>query len=327
MPRMRFNFTSYIFFRLHFSHALTLEPKVHNSFQFSRSVTEVEWSPDGKYMLVNLGIDLNHLNYSPRLNLIEVASGETVIVQKESEGTRNINASGIGWLMDSKRFLTFQPDGTAYVWNLNGDITQEFDLDLKIHTCKMVPGQDAAIVSTKDGKVVIFTLEDGQIRLLTTLEDQPTAMRISPDLHYVALPMKSDKNLCRQAQILILDFHSGTLLRTLASESFFNEDFVIMPSFFGPNYTILCTGSENGTVNYWDIETGEFIMAREEHSQHTGSTVFHPSIPGFMASCGDDCHIFLWVTKDLGRELQEEDEKWLNSRRNSVLPIDIKKGW
>ncbi|KAF8925075.1 hypothetical protein BGZ58_001159 [Dissophora ornata] len=268
----------------------TLEPKVHNSFQFSRSVTEVEWSPDGKYMLVNLGIDLNHLNYSPRLNLIEVASGETVIVQKESEGTRNINASGIGWLMDSKRFLTFQPDGTAYVWNLNGDITQEFDLDLKIHTCKMVPGQDAAIVSTKDGKV-------------------------------------SDKNLCRQAQILILDFHSGTLLRTLASESFFNEDFVIMPSFFGPNYTILCTGSENGTVNYWDIETGEFIMAREEHSQHTGSTVFHPSIPGFMASCGDDCHIFLWVTKDLGRELQEEDEKWLNSRRNSVLPIDIKKGW
>ncbi|KAF9895626.1 Dipeptidyl peptidase 2, partial [Lobosporangium transversale] len=135
-------------------------------------------------------------------------------------------------------------------------------------------------------------------------------------------------DLCRPAQILIYDFASLTFMRALEADSYINEMFKIMPTFGGPHYEMLCAGSENGKIHFWDVETGELITVLEEHSKHSGCTAFHPTTSGLMASCSDDNHIILWVTKDLCRSLQDEDEKWMESRRIEVKPppINIKKG-
>lgn len=63
----RFLFTlSFVFFfnpcmRTILTHPQTLEPTVHQSIQFQRTVTQIVWSSDSKYLLINLGLDVNSI--------------------------------------------------------------------------------------------------------------------------------------------------------------------------------------------------------------------------------------------------------------------------
>ena len=43
------------------THPQTLEPTVHQSIQFQRTVTQIVWSSDSKYLLINLGLDVNSI--------------------------------------------------------------------------------------------------------------------------------------------------------------------------------------------------------------------------------------------------------------------------
>ncbi|KAF9194771.1 WD repeat-containing protein 26 [Haplosporangium sp. Z 11] len=308
---------------------LTPEPKVHKSLQFSRSITHVEWSPNSKYLFVNLGFDTGTPGYVPEFSLIDVATGEIVLTRRHHSDEQEIHVNGIGWLGDSERFVTAPQDGMIYVWNLKGEVVQEVDIgkDKNVEKMCMIPELNAAAIVTNDNKVEIISFDGKETRHVEHMSDRPTAMAVSPDHSYLSITIKSDASLCRTAQILIYDFQTLTFLRALEAYSYVNERFVIMPSFCGPHGEIICAGSENGKVQFWDVETGEVIMVLEEHSKHSGWVTFHPTVPGMMATCSDDSHIILWVTKDLSRALQDEDEKWLENRRNALPPIDIKKGW
>ncbi|KAI1311618.1 WD repeat-containing protein 26 [Mortierella claussenii] len=311
---------------------ITPEPTIYKTFQFSRTITHVEWSPDSKYLLVNLGFDMGRPGYQTEFSLINIASGEVVFTRKHRDGPRDVPVNAIGWMTDSKRFITATPDGLLYVWNLKGEVVDEKDLgeDRFVDKMCMVPGQNAAVISTNDNKVEVFSFEGEETRHVDTMTERPAAMLISPDGSYLSISTKANADLCRPAQILIYDFTTLTFLRALEADSYVNEMFIIMPTYCGPHFEILCAGSENGKLHFWDVETGEMILVLEEHSKHSGWSAFHPTMPGLMASCSDDNHIILWVTKDLSRALQDEDEKWLECRRTDATllpPIDIKKGW
>lgn len=79
-----------------------------------------------------------------------------------------------------------------------------------------------------------------------------------------------------------------SFLKFFEADTYTNEAFMIIPSFVGPNQELLCAGSESGKLNFWDIESGEFIAVLEEHSMHAGCTAANPLHPGMMASCSDD---------------------------------------
>ncbi|KAG0047368.1 hypothetical protein BGZ83_007570 [Gryganskiella cystojenkinii] len=272
---------------------MTPEPRIYKTFQYSRSVTHVEWSPDSQYLLVNLGFDALTPGYAPEFYLIEIATGEVVLTTRHKDDNKDIHVNAIAWLPDSKRFVTAPQHGLVCIWNLKGEVVDEFSIgdNTKISKICMIPDQNAAVICTSDCTGVT--------------------------------------SLCRPAQILIFDMESMALVRTLEADTYVNQQFIIMPAFFGPNDEILCSGSENGTLNFWDVETGELISVNEEHSKHSGWVSSHPSTQGVMASCSDDNHIIIWVTKELSRALQDDDEKWMENRRSTIkMPkIDLKKGW
>ena len=79
-----------------------------------------------------------------------------------------------------------------------------------------------------------------------------------------------------------------SFMKYYEADTYADDFFMIIPSFVGPNQELLCAGSENGQLNYWDIESGEVVAVLEEHLRHAGCTTVNPHNPGMLASCSDD---------------------------------------
>ncbi|KAK3822168.1 MAG: quinon protein alcohol dehydrogenase-like superfamily [Linnemannia elongata] len=318
---------------------LSLEPTVWKTVRYTRSITHAHWSPDSKHLLVNLGFDPITPTYTPEMSVIDVATGETILTRKHHNGTRDIHALAVGWMDDSQHFVSAPSNGEIYIWNLKGEIIREMEIDSEVvdkesnvvvEAMIMARGQNTAIVADSQYKIRVIDLETGECRFLDRMVTVPSAMTLSRDGQYLAIAMRGADEVCRVAQILIYNFKTLTFLRALEADTYLNAKFVIRPSFCGPHNEILAAGSENGMVHFWDLETGEMIMTREEHSKHCGWTDMHAHLPGLMATCSDDNHIILWTTKDLSRTLQDQDDKWVeSSRKKSIgqLPLNLKKGW
>ncbi|KAF8946035.1 hypothetical protein BGZ47_001473 [Haplosporangium gracile] len=318
---------------------LSLEPTVWKTLRYSRSITHAHWAPDSKHLLLNLGQDPVTPTYCPEMSVIDVATGNVVLTRKHHNGTRDIHALAVGWMDDSEHFVTAPSNGQMYIWNIQGEIVRELNIDLQLETNElsevveamvMVRGQNTAIVADCQYNIRSINLETGEWKFLDRMVGIPSAMSFSRDGQYLAIAMRGAEEVSRPAIIFVYNYKTLTFLRALEADTYLNASFVIRPSFCGPNNEILATGSENGILHFWDLETGELIMTREEHSKHCGWTDMHPHLPGLMASCSDDNHIILWTTKKLSRALRDEDDKWMeSSRKKSIgqLPPNLKKGW
>ena len=102
-----------------------------------------------------------------------------------------------------------------------------------------------------------------------------------------------DEELHRPAQISLYDLKTMTYLRSFEAETYINDVFMIVPAFAGCNEELLCAGSENGKLHFWDVETGEVVSVLDEHSNHSGCMSVHPSQAGMAVSCSDDNTIIM----------------------------------
>lgn len=306
----------------------TLEPTVHQSIQFQRTVTQIEWSSDSKYLLINLGLDVNSIGLLvPECKVYEIATGEVILTRRHQSDGHDIHVNDVTWF-DSTRFVTAPETGSVTVWNIQGNVVHEGDSgDKAVWRLRMIPGQERAICVTSDNSVEIVSFDGTPPKLVDRLSDRPGALAVSENAAYFAITMKGDPSLCRPAQVLVYDMHSLSFIRSMEADTFIDDVFVIMPAFCGPDMEIVCAGSETGKQHFWDIESGELIAVLDEHSQHSGWMSFNTATPGMMASCSDDNHIIIWVTKDLSRSLQDEDDLWIEQHTVISPPLNIKNGW
>ncbi|KAF9577941.1 hypothetical protein BGW38_006537, partial [Lunasporangiospora selenospora] len=308
------------------------EPKVYKTFTFPRTVTAAEWSPDSKYLLVNLGYDHNNPEFKPDLKLIDVKSGEILFSRTCNGGDGlDVYLNAIGWLPDSKRFLTAGDNGTFTVWDVRGNILREYvhAERKRVVFMKMIPGKDETILVTKGGDVESMALD---ANMSTRPIDQRTAftgaISISNDGAYLVLASLADKDVCRPAQISLYDLKTMNFLRSFDADTYDNDRNLVIPMIAGPNNELVCAGSESGKIHIWDLETGELIQVLEEHSRHTGCLTAHPKYPGMIVSCSDDNCIIIWATKSFQEERRFQDENWLKLQSTIKLPtVEIKKGW
>ncbi|KAF9904479.1 hypothetical protein BX616_001280, partial [Lobosporangium transversale] len=265
----------------------TPDPSVYKTFSFPRTATHVEWSPDSKYVLANFGNDIFRPELIPEVNLIDVENGEILIKRSYKNDFGYVWANAIGWFSDSERFVTALDDGLYCIWNVNGEMVKEYamDNDLTARHMKMIPGRDEAVILTKAHTIEIISFEETVIaRRLDSSISITMSMTISPDGSYMALGSKTDKELLRPAQILLYDLRSMTFMRSFEADSYMNQTFVIIPAFVGPNQELLCAGSENGKLHFWDIESGELVEVLEEHMMHAGCVSVNPKYPGMISS-------------------------------------------
>ncbi|KAF9357576.1 hypothetical protein BGX26_003472 [Mortierella sp. AD094] len=305
------------------------DPSIHLSISLSRTVTSVEWSPDSKYLLINLGYDKKDPHLIPTLKLIDVQSGDIVFKKHYKKDGDHIHVNAISWFPDSKRFLT-AIEGVYCIWDLKGDVLREFPVsnELTGRHMKAIPGTDKFVVNTFDTTEIISFNGTMSTRLLDRNICVKFSMAVSSDGAYLAVALKGEKSVDRPAQIALYDLRSMTFMKFFEAESYIDESFVIVPTFVGPNLELLCAGSENGKIHYWDIESGELVSVLEEHSMHVGGVSVNPSHPGMVASCSDDSLVIIWATKYLQFELKESDDKWMREHPAVAMPtVNIKKGW
>ncbi|GAX15713.1 platelet-activating factor acetylhydrolase [Fistulifera solaris] len=60
-----------------------------------------------------------------------------------------------------------------------------------------------------------------------------------------------------------------------------------------PDYTVVVSGSEDGTIKIWDHESGEYMKTLKGHTNTVNSVCFTPK-GGHLASCSTDLSIKLW---------------------------------
>ncbi|KAF9127156.1 hypothetical protein BGW39_006080 [Mortierella sp. 14UC] len=307
---------------------MTPEPSIYKTLTFDRSVTRVTWSPNSKYLLINLGY--NHMcpDSIYKVQLVDIESGETLFARDHQENTMT---QDIAWFPDSERFLSVDDNGKFCIWNLKGEIIKEYLVDRKESGMRVrnIPGTDDFVVFTSSTRLEVHSFgKTHTIRHLGANIYQGTALTVSEQGRYAAVTVRDDKAILRPAHIVVYDLKAMAYLRSFEAETHFSQDFVIIPAFIGPNEEILSAGSENGKLHFWDVETGDLVSVLDEHSKHSGCITSNQVQPGMIASSSDDNHIIVWVTKELQNELHDSDEKWMEERRKLARPaFDIKKGW
>ncbi|KFH68480.1 hypothetical protein MVEG_05295 [Podila verticillata NRRL 6337] len=306
------------------------EPSIHQTFTFSRTVSQVEWSPDSRYLLTNLGFDPVNPDDKPEINVFEAATGNLLLSTCHNPASGMLLSRGVGWMSDSKRFVSFGEDRLFVIRDLQGKVLRTGSTgDVIPKFGKIIASLNMAALLSHDRTLAVLSLEgDEEIRVLDKLTCIPATISLSSDSRVLAVSCSVDPDIDRAAHVDLYDTQTWSFLRRLEAESYVNLVFVITPAFGGPNDELVCCGSENGILHFWDVETGELVKVLEEHSQHVGCASFSPVHPGLMVSCSDDNHIIVWVTKDLCRSFQGADQKWIEQRKDSIkLPINIKNGW
>ncbi|KAI7831338.1 WD40-repeat-containing domain protein [Gamsiella multidivaricata] len=302
---------------------MSLEPSVAKTFTFDRSIVYAEWSPNSRYMVANLGLDYHRPQFKCELYLLDIETGETVFKRSYQAEALNIPVTAVSWFSDSERFMTALQNGLYCVWNVQGKILREYRAEERFAACqaKLIPGTDdfAVVTNARTLEIISFDMGEFSKRSLEISYTFATLLgaAISKDGAYALL---TNETLNGTPCVALYNLKTMTLVRTFEAESFAHEDFTIFPTFAGPNEELVCTGSENGKLHYWDLRSGELVTVLEEHTMHVGCTDAHPRQPGMMASCSDDGGIIIWMTEKLQREVQDDDEKWLDERRPAVMP-------
>ncbi len=161
---------------------------------------------------------------------------------------------------------------------------------------------------TNDGKQLVSVSNDKTVRvwdvasgrLLRTIRGQIStghggklfAAALSPDNRWLAVGGWLDKakgyDLDQLAQIRILDFHSGKLVRRLTGHKSVIESLT-----FGPDSRTLISGSADDTAILWDVSTGKILSHLKGHTNDVYAVDISPD--GWRVATGaDDDTIRLW---------------------------------
>lgn len=71
------------------------------------------------------------------------------------------------------------------------------------------------------------------------------------------------------SKIRLFDRIDGTLLKTYEHEDYTNKEFRSRSS-LGARDTVVLSASETGSVNIWDVTSGERVQKAEHNSNHNG---------------------------------------------------------
>lgn len=164
-----------------------------------------------------------------------------------------------------------------------------------VQTIAFSPDGQVLAAGTKEGKIRLWRLTDGQLQeIITGHIDSVWSIAFSPDGQTLASGSLDQK-------VRLWDVHTGQPHHILQGHTG-----AVRSVAFSPDGRALASGSDDYTVRLWDVQTGQQRHVLQEHTGPATSVTFSPD-GRILASGSDDCVIRWWDvhTGQCQRILQE----------------------
>ncbi|MEG3959658.1 WD40 repeat domain-containing protein, partial [Microcoleus sp. herbarium2] len=273
-------------------HKVTFEVTELNRLEgYERSVTDVNFSPDGK-MLATAGVD-------GTVRLSNLHGKELIKFGVSKERVRNVYFSPDGRLL-----ATGGEDGTTKLWDLKGNLIKEFPKQKEgVYNIAFSPNGQTVATGSGNGMVRLWSLDGKLLKEFPahhTSKNKKVVWGISFSPDGKTLATGSGDSTAKLWDL------NGKLL----SEFLGHKDTVFSVS-FSPNGQKLATASMDSTVKLWDLK-GKELREFSGHKDWVFSVSFSPNGQNLASGSKDGVARF-W---DLNGKLLKEFKGHLDAVRS-----------
>jgi WD40 repeat protein len=193
---------------------------------------------------------------------------------------------GLAWSPDGKRLICGTYLHGVLVWEVAARSYHWIEHELSVRFLRVALSPDGTRLASggSDGYVYLWDVADGTI-LHKLAQHQGSVMSVAWNSDGTRLASGS------RGGILVWNAHSGERVQTLAG-----SPGLISALCWGTSEEsadVLISGDSDGTLRWWNMQSGECLWVREAHQRMVQSLRCSPDGTK-LASCGDDGTIMLW---------------------------------
>ncbi|KAF2673304.1 WD repeat-containing protein-like protein [Microthyrium microscopicum] len=190
------------------------------------------------------------------------------------------------WLPDGENFLVGSLDyhHAIEICNIYEDVMDQFagtDSKARIYDLALSPDGKKVVAMSKN-RLYVFDFASKKKLSEWQMDDvEMTSVHISRDSKHMLVSMNPNK-------IQLINIENGDVVRTYEGHK--QEGFLIRSNFGGAAGTFVMSGSEDSQIYIWRT-SGQLVEVLPGHGADSGcvnALAWHPTIPSYFASAGDD---------------------------------------
>ena len=231
------------------------------------------------------------------IRLTDVRTGHELATLQHGKGTDRLTFSPDG------KMVVFGGLGEIRLWNTETGSEQEILTAEPINDVHNIT-RVSALAFSPDGTILVSGTQQGKIQVWLVATGEALTAFAEPTDHenlgvISALALSPDVTLLAagsHSQLHLWDVSTGHKLFTVSTvhkrgRSIFHD--YPEPLVFSPDGTILVNGHNSGTIQLWDVATGDRIAALDGHTQKVETLKFSPD-GETLVSTAQDGTILLW---------------------------------
>ncbi|KAL4924715.1 WD40 repeat domain-containing protein [Aspergillus undulatus] len=190
-------------------------------------------------------------------------------------------------------------------WDVKGECLHQWSHPSRARDFCVTPDGTQPIVANVERELIFYDLQSDNVVCLP-LEAKPTSVVASQDRKTILVDLAS-------GEVQLIDIETKAVVRSFRGQH--AGTFVITSIFFGPEESLIVSGSEDGRVYIWDRNNGALLDILEGHGFGCVDSIsVNPANPDMLVSTGDDCTSRVWSRQQSG-----DTEDWSDVE---MVPID-----